>query len=374
MSLLDPDILIEKAHQLVRSSDLLGTEWQPAFRVLLQAIETEAGLSPARSERVVGEMLNLLSTRGRVAALLNHRPELRDCKMPAPAVITGLPRTGTTLLHNLMAVVPGNRAYRLWELRAPVFAIGAPVDQARRELQATQEILTWLYDQAPAFRGIHPMAADTPDECNWLLRTSFTTPFFSWLNYVPTYDEYLATADHRPAYRDWDLLLRLLRWRSPGGAPVLKDPGHIWALDALFDVRPDTRLIVMARDPASSVPSLCSLCATLQQMSADGPSDAEVGQYVLQMVTRGLSRLSRAVANYGKQIMVVDYRKLVAEPVATVRAIQQWLGRPFDSRAELACTNFLNNQRRAPKHRYSLEQYGLTRAQLPALDLPGWTA
>jgi len=79
-------------------------------------------------------MLGLLATRGRVAALLREHPELVESTMPAPAVISGLPRTGTTLLHNLMAAVPGNRAYRLWELGAPAFPRGAPPDQARREL------------------------------------------------------------------------------------------------------------------------------------------------------------------------------------------------------------------------------------------------
>ena len=373
MPFLDPDILIEKAQQLVRSDDLLGEEWQPAFRMLVESIEREAGHHPSRTEKVVPEMLSLLATRGRVAALLRERPELRESPMPAPAVITGLPRTGTTLLHNLMGSVPGNRAYRLWELRAPVFPRGAPPDQARREFEGTQEVLTWLYRRAPGFQAIHPMAAGAPDECNWLLRPTFRTPFFAWLNHVPSYERFLAEVDFRPAYRDWDLFLRLIRWRSPGGAPVLKDPGHIWAIDALFAVRPDARLIVMAREPEASVPSFCSLCSTLQHMDADGPGEEAIGRYTLRMLEHGLKRLERACDEHREKILIVDYRRLVADPVATVGEIQRWLGRPFDSRGEAACRAFLAGQTRHKKHSYSLEQFGLGRDSLPSLDLPGFS-
>ncbi|MCA9716161.1 MAG: sulfotransferase [Myxococcales bacterium] len=371
MTALDPDILIETAQQLVRSDDLMGREWEPAFRVLVESLAREAGLRPARVETAVAELLGLLTTRGRVAALLRARPELRERPTPAPAIITGLPRTGTTLLHNLMAVVPGNRAYRLWELRAPAFAIDAPPEQARRELEATQAMLRWLYGRAPAFRDIHPMAADAPDECNWLLRATFTTPFFAWLNHVPSYERFLADADFRPAYRDWDLLLRALRWRSPGGAPVLKDPGHIWAPDALLATRPDARLIVTVRALDEVVGSFCSLCSTLQHMDADGPGDAVVGRTTLRLLERGLARLERAYAEHRARILLVDYREFVADPVATVERIQHWLDRPFDDRAAAACRAFLEGQPRHAPHRYSLARFGLRPEQLPALTLGG---
>lgn len=367
MSVLDPDLLIEKAQQLVRSEDLLGDAWQPAFRVLVDAIEREAGLRPARVDRVVAELLGLLATRGRIAARLRATPEIAEMPMPAPVVITGLPRTGTTLLHNLLARYPGNRAHRLWELRAPAFAIGAPVDQPRRELEGTAEVLEWIYERAPEFRGIHSMAADAPDECNWLLRPTFTTPVFAWTNYVPSYDRFLAEVDPGPAYREWELQLRLLRWRSPGGVPVLKDPGHLWALPTMLEQRPDTRVIVMSRDLRESVPSLCSLCTALQHMEADPPPAPVIGRYVLGMVERGLESLARARALAPDRLLEVDYRRLVADPVAMAAEIQEWLGRRPDSIGEQRCRRFLASQPRHPRHRYTLDQYGLRERDVAAL-------
>ena len=149
-------------------------------------------------------------------------------------------------------------------------------------------MLKWLYDHAPSFRNIHPMNADAPDECNWLFRPTFTTPVFSWTNFVPSYDRWLASVDRVPAYREWRLQLQMLRWRSPGGVPVLKDPGHLWSLEALLSVCPDARIVLLERDMAEAVPSLCSLVSTLQSMDGDRAPDLHtVGRYVLQMVSRG---------------------------------------------------------------------------------------
>jgi hypothetical protein len=367
MSMIDPDVLLEKARQFGRSDDFLGEHWQPAFRTLTTAIDAEAGLGPARRERLAGELLGLLVTRSRIAALLRARPEIVDTPLPPPVVVTGLPRSGTTLLHNLLARVPGNRAYRLWEMRAPAFPPGAPLDQAQRELSASADVLAWLYDRAPGFRAIHPMQADAPDECNWLLRSTFTTPVFAWTNFVPSYDRWLSATDAVPAYREWRLQLQLLRWRSPGGAPVLKDPGHLWNIESLLRVCPDARVLVLERDLVESVPSLCSLCATLQSMPGDDPRDpSAVGRYVLDMVTRGRKALAEARTRHAAQILDVLYTDLVADPFSTVRRIQAWIGRPFDAVGEERCRTVLDAPRHPSPHRYNLEQFGLTRAELPA--------
>src|SRR5260221_7756810 len=185
MSLLDPDLIIERARLFARSDDFFGERWVPAFRALLEAVDAEARLRPGRRERFASELVQLLVTRSRTAAALRAHPEIASLSVPGPVVISGLPRTGTTLLHNLLALLPGNRSYRLWELRAPAFPSGAPLDQPRRERDAAREAPAWIESRAPIFRTIHPMDADAPDECNFLLRPTFTTPVFAWTNHVP---------------------------------------------------------------------------------------------------------------------------------------------------------------------------------------------
>ncbi len=366
MSLIDPDVLIEKARQFSRSDDFLGNGWQPAFRELTTAVDREANLRLASQERFAGELLRLLVSRCRMAEKLRVRPDIADTPVPSPIVITGLPRTGTTLLHNLLARVPGNRAYRLWELCAPVFAAGAPLDQACRDLSATAEGLNWLYEQAPSFRGIHSMRADAPDECSWLLRVAFATPVFAWTNFIPSYDRWLSTADHIPAYREWLLQLQMLRWRSPGGVPVLKDPGHLWSLEALLAVAPDAKIVLLERAMEEAVPSLCSLAFTVQSALTETPPDPHsVGSYILGMVHRSRALVAQARASRPEAFLNIAYEELVADPVATVRRIQRWAGRSPDETALDQCRAFLSAPREGSVHRYSLEQFGLSRADVP---------
>ncbi len=368
MSLLDPDLIIERARLFARSDDFFGERWVPAFRALLEAVDAEARLRPGRRERFASELVQLLVTRSRTAAALRAHPEIASLSVPGPVVISGLPRTGTTLLHNLLALLPGNRSYRLWELRAPAFPSGAPLDQPRRERDAAREALAWIESRAPIFRTIHPMDADAPDECNFLLRPTFTTPVFAWTNHVPSYERWLLeSADRRAAYEEWKLGLQLLRFRSPGGMPVLKDPGHLESLDVLLDVCPDARVLILSRDLAECVPSLASLCHTLQSIESDAPSKESVGALALGAAQRGLAALARARELHPEKVLTVPYTSLVGDPVATVGTIQASLGRLWDEEGRRRCLRFLEaNRRVAPlPHRYTLEEFGLAAADLP---------
>lgn len=360
---LDPDLILEKARLFARSDDFYGERWVPAFRALLEAVDAEARLRPARRERFMGELVQLLVARSRIACALRARPEIALQPLPGPIVITGLPRSGTTLLHNLLARAPGNRGYRLWELRAPAFPAGAPLDQPRRERDATIETIRWIEQRAPTFRSIHPLYADAPDECNWLFRHTFTTPVFAWTNFIPSYEKWLfESADRLAAYEDWMLQLRLLRFRSPGGMPVLKDPGHLFSLDVLLELCPDATIIVLERDLSECVPSLASLCYTLQCIESEPPSREAVGAFALDTVRRGSTVLARESARCPERFLRVSYRDLVADPVGKVAAVQKWLGRAWNDEGRSRCQRFLDAQQReavAP-HRYCLADFGLT--------------
>jgi hypothetical protein len=359
VSLIDPDLLVEKARQFARSDDFLGEAWQTPMRVLLSSIEAESALHPSRTERLMAEMLALLVTRSRMAALLQRRPEIAEIDLGSPLVITGLPRTGTTLLHNMMARCPGNRSYRLWELRTPALC-----PDPARELEASAEMLRWLYQRAPALRDIHLMSPETPDECNWLLRPTFTTPVFAWTNFAPSYEAWLYQHDARGAYAEWKLQLQMLRWRSPGGRLVLKDPGHLWNLTALLDTLPNAQVIVMEREMEQAVASFCSLCVTLQGMDSDMQDLHAIGRATLDRVRLGRARLADAMSRRPDRFRVVSYRALVADPVATVGELQAWAQRPFDRRAQAACREFLARQVRGTPHRYDLARFGLQSAVL----------
>jgi Sulfotransferase family len=357
---LDPDLVLEKARLFARSDDFLGERWMPAFRALLFAVDAEAGLLPARRDRFAGELVQLLVMRSRIAALLRMRPELVSEPMPAPVVISGLPRTGTTLLHNLLSRVPGNRGYRLWELRSPAFTPNTPFDQPRRERDATLEAIRWIESRAPRFRSIHPLDADGPDECNWLFRHSFATPVFAWTNFIPSYERWLFDqSDRRVGYEEWLLQLKLLRFRSPGGVPILKDPGHLFSLDVLLELCPDATVIVLERELSECVPPLASLCYTLQSIETRPLDPARVGAFALQTAKRGRGTLAAVRARHPDRFIDLAYTELVANPLAVAEKVQGLLGLPWDEEARSRCRRFLDSQTRSEPHRYSLSDFGI---------------
>jgi hypothetical protein len=124
-------------------------------------------------------------------------------------------------------------------------------------------------------------------------------------------------------------------------------------------------VIVLTRDLREAVPSLCSLCATLQGMEAEPPPPAELGRYVLAMTRRGLASLGRARARAPERFLVVEYRRLVGDPVAATGDILRWLGRAPDPIGEARCRRFLAAQPRHPPHLYTLAAYGLDETELP---------
>ncbi|HVI01183.1 MAG TPA: sulfotransferase, partial [Enhygromyxa sp.] len=265
--LAEQSILAEAA-QRFGVDEPLEPQFAPAFRALLRALHEEARLSPAGLERTRARLLRALGRRVALAELERVEPSVTAIAIERPIVVTGFPRTGTTLLHNLLARVDGMWAPPLWQLRMPVPPISLAAEQAPEWEQAQRDdaaaLLDSVYSAAPGFRAIHPMHPDWPDECNWLLRNCFSTLVnaFNW--FVPGYVEFLRTCDMQPAYADHRRFLRALLHRR-GDRPrlALKDPFHMWQVEAFLAAYPDATIIQLHREPVQIVPSLASLCASL---------------------------------------------------------------------------------------------------------------
>nr|WP_255216031.1 sulfotransferase [Pseudenhygromyxa sp. WMMC2535] len=304
-----------------------------------------------------------LERRVALASLEAREPALATIAIERPVVITGFPRTGTSLLLNLLARVEGLWAPPLWQLREPVPPAGASEDSLRAQAQAQ---LDALFAAAPQLRAIHPMDPDWPDECNWLLRNSFSTLHnaFSW--FVPSYVEHLGSGDMRPAYADHRRWLRALVHRRGGAQPrlVLKDPLHLWQLEELFAVYPDATVIHLHRDPDQVAPSLASMCATMQSVDSDAPrSAAEIGAYSLRILERGLQALERSRATLpAARFIDIPYRELIAAPGEVVRRLGRQLEFRVDTEALADAGEWLTANRppRVGGHRYELEDFGFS--------------
>jgi Sulfotransferase family len=338
--------------------------------LLLESCRETAALNPVGENVLHKVVLRHLRNRLYLQAFLSAHPERSGPVPPGPrppVVITGLPRTGTTLLHNLLALDRGHRVLHFWEALHPV-----PPDPARGTSEqglvaAAEAWLERLYSLTPRFRTIHGATARGPEECDALLQNSFASQHFddmfhaesysAWLNSSPLAEEY--------AYYTRQLAVLTRPKEDAGRRWVLKSPSHLGYLDTLRVVLPGAVVVHCHRDPCEAVASYASLVLAVREPNSDAVSAAEVGRHALRRSALAMDRaLAARDAAGGEGFVDVAYTDLAADPVGAVRGVYRRLGADLDGRtAELMGAWVADNPRhRHGTHRYTLEQFGLTPA------------
>jgi len=283
---------------------------------------------------------------------------------PVPVVVTGLPRTGTTLLHNLLAVDPANRVLRFWEALHPIPP--DPAAGASREVLVAkaEKWLERLYEMTPAFRSIHALTAEGPEECDALLQNTFASQHFDDMFDAQDYSAWLNSADLSDHYAYYRLQLQTLAGADDGARPwVLKSPSHLAHLGALLANLPEAVVVHCHRDPVEAVPSYASLVMAVRSPNSDEVSPAVVGD---QCLRRCLSAMGRALevraARHGHGFFDVSYPELVSDPRRVVAALYRHLGRPLERQVESAIGRWVADhpQHRHGRHRYDLDDFGLS--------------
>lgn len=340
--------------------------WRPGLVTLLDGLR-DAGLGPVRTRMATSTLAGLLASRSAETHLRGNDPAAFEAAVTAPVFITGLPRTGTTLLHNLLATHPAHRGHLLWELRSPARAV---LDGRESLVAETGAMIALLHELAPEFSRIHPLHPERPDECNWAFRPTFRTLVLAFQFFVPAYVDWMLSTDATDAYRNHRDQLALLGRLPPTGRPVLKDPCHLWHLDALLETFPDASVIVCQRDPKVALPSFASLCFALQSMADAQVRPEDVGALCLRLAREGMRRLAEVRRRFPGRLIDLPYAELVAQPVQTVRQLYRRLGSSDDARATARLEDWLyeDAQSRPPRHVYSLDRFGLTEEDVRDLE------
>lgn len=338
-----------------------------ALDVLAGALDRQARLTATGRAAVRGALVAALCTQARLRRAVARHPEIASTEVTRPVFITGLLRSGTTLVHNLLAQHPGLRVPALWELMHPVSERGDAVFYAGLA-DAAQAYVEDYYQVAPELPKIHFLDARRPDECHRLTGNTFTTMVYEARYRVPDYTEWLRGVDHTAAYRLHRAQLQAILWRLPGGPVVLKDPFHLWCLPALVAAYPDARIVQLHRDPVVTVPSTCSLCVTIRGARSDEIDRAEIGQQWLAQAERALDALPRvrATALAGVPILDVRYADLVADPIGVLDRVCEFAGAPLTAEAERAMRAYLsdNGATKHGRHEYSAADFGLEEVYL----------
>ena len=361
--------LMAAASRKTGLSDFGADDFLTPLDVLLDGYEKDAGLSFLGRFIVQQTILRLLSNRLKVHRDFTNHPDILEQPVPRPLFIFGLPRTGTTLLYNLLAQEPGARVPLWWELFQP----SPPPEAAARDTDpriAMADQANRFSDRIfPMLRSTHATTAKSPEECTFIFQMVFSTAFFALTDYMPTYGRWLMQRDMVPAYRYYRSVLQLLQWRTPGTHWTLKSPHHLFHLDALLKVFPDACIIFTHRDVAKTVGSTCSMLAILRRVNSRNADPARIGSTVLDFLAAGVDRTMevRERADAG-QFHDLDYRDLMADPKRQARRALDHFGYPFDESMTAGMDRWMkaNRQHKHGVHRYSLEQFGLSAEQVEA--------
>ncbi len=308
-------------------------------------------------ETLVSSLANLLT----LTAERQQCPAIENLSIGTPVFVIGLPRTGTTLLHGLLAQDPNNRAPLSWEVMYPGSYRGAP-QAAQQARQRAAKRLGWANRLAPAFKRIHPIDADLPQECIAITAHVLQSIQFHTTNDLPSYQNWLQTNDQTAAYGFHKQLVQHLEYGSPGRRWVFKAPGHLFALAELLHQYPDARIIQTHRNPLQVVASLASHTTVLRRAFSDAVDPHGVGQ---DWTARWALALDRFLAirdqQPGDNFLDINYDAIETRPLDTIKDIYAWLGWTFTAPAEQAMQQFLaaNPKNKHGAHRYSLEAYGL---------------
>jgi hypothetical protein len=367
---LDADELLATARASTGLTDLGATDWpgwEDAYRAFITAADTEARLTLLGRVLTRGEVLRMLQTWLRLQALWSATPAIAAEPIDAPLFVVGPPRTGTTILLELLALDPALRAPIAWEAVQPLPRVpdDPARDRAERLRLAESEQELWA-DIDPTFMTMHELASDLPCECVHFLAYDFAGPYWSMHYDTPSFTGWqLEHLDHLA--RVYRLHRRMLQTFQHGHAPrrwLLKSPAHVSTLPQLFAEYPDALVIHTHRDPRKFIASLASLLGVLRSMRADGVDPAELGpmmEITYQLFLEGAIAVRESGEVPADRIVDSHFLDLMADPVAQLHGLYEQLGLDWPAGHDTRIRDYLAHKPKGKhgEHRYSYAEVGL---------------
>jgi hypothetical protein len=362
------DQLHERAGARTGLSDFGSADYLDALDVLLGGYVEQAGLTDQGWAKVSDSLEQSLVSRLRTEAAWVAHPSYAETPVQRPIFVTGLPRSGTTALHRLLCADPRHQGLELWLAAAPQPRPLRDHWSQNPDFARMQEQIDRRNAAVPGLKGMHFMAPDVVEECWWLERQSLRSLAFPSVAHLPAYTAWLAGQDLTGTYTRHRHVLQLIGMTSPEKRWVLKNPGHLFSLDALMAVYPDALVVQTHRDPRSVIASVSSLTSKAAGGNSTVFAGEVVGRSSLELWASAAERFLAARSSYDPaQFVDVRYDDFVADPVGTVERVYDAFRLPLDDEAWDALTaadDVSHRGDRRPDHRYSLEEFGLTSDQV----------
>jgi hypothetical protein len=360
----DMENLLQEAKTKTGLENFGNDDFKSGLKVLLETYDhngfTEKGRYKNRKR-----VLDLLCARLRIENAFKLHPDIRQQKIVAPMLLTGLPRTGTSALLNLLANDPAARPLYMWEGFNPEPVEGLPKgapDPRYTAMKAWEEQNAKDAQQkGKEFKKIHSTSADTPEECIHLLNHTFCDVQYGAETMMEPYGSWFQQQDLHKSYAYYADLLRMIQWQRPGVRWLLKSPGHLWALDILIEMYPDCSIIITHRNPLECVTSYASMMAAL--MVNREFDKRTLGPVVMEYLARKMEKAIAVRKTADKdRFMDIQFEDFIEQPIATVEKIYDHFHIPISTEAAERMSNYAASHPMGKhgKHEYQLEEYGLT--------------
>jgi hypothetical protein len=358
--------LIDKAKQRCRLEDFGDGDFFEPLSRLLESCHREARLNVIGKMALRSDVVRILCNRLLLTRDRQVYSEIAEQKIQEPLFIVGLPRSGTTLLHILLAADPAHRAPLTWEVMSP--SPPSSKDQPERIRQAARNLamLRWL---APTFESVHATGAELPQECVSLMSPTFMSDQFDTMYNVPSYRAWFFNQDLRSAYEFHRRSLQQLQFRQSAKRWVLKAPAHMSAAPALLSIYPDARFVQIHRNPMEAVVSVSSLVTILRRVFSDAVDPVQIGRDARTYWSQALKTFMRARDQLpASRVCDLRYSDVRRDPIAAARSVYEHWGWTFTKEIEGRMRIILARQASQSRSRGSVHRYDATDFKLDEMN------
>jgi hypothetical protein len=362
---LTPETMLATATERTGLDSWGDPEFGERLDVLCTALRDEAALSAAGTAMAFEQLVGNLVNRLRLEQLFASHPEISEVQIDAPIIICGLPRTGTTHLHNLIAADPAIRYLPYWESLEPVAAEGELDEQPRRDRCATG--LELINTAMPEFKRMHDMTVDHAHEEIQLLANDISGMLFETTYQIPGFAAHYKAHDQTPSYAYMKRQLQAMQWLRGGCRWVLKSPQHLEQFPTLLKTFPDATFVVTHRDPVEVTRSMATMISYASRMATDEPDPYAITRYWLaraEDLLNGCLRDRDVIP--AEQSIDVRFEDFMADEEGTVAAIYGLAGQPLTGESKTAMDEFraLHPRGRYGGVTYRSEDLGLDEAEV----------
>ncbi|MDE0581196.1 MAG: sulfotransferase [bacterium] len=361
---LSPEAVLGAATAQSGLSDFGSGEFREPLEVLCRAMDTEADFSPMGKLSQFSQLTAFAVNRLRIEQYIKDHPDALEVSVDRPIVIAGLPRTGTTHLHNLISADPALRSLPWWESLEPV----PPAEEAgtiEGRIQRAKDGLVIMNMAMPHYDRMHEMTWDHVHEEIHLLAIDFSTMLFDCSAVMPSWRSYYKEHDQTPHYQYLKRILKVLaHQRPPRERWILKSPQHLEQIGPLMNVFGDATVVFTHRDPVSITASFATMICYSARMSATHPVDVQsIGQWWAQLIQDMLQSCTddRDLVPPEQSIDVL-FHEFMADDVAMVERIYRLADQPFTAEIRGAMDNYMAEHPRGKHGRviYNLADFGMT--------------